>query len=386
MPEARPNTVRAIAHFDLDAFFVSVEQKLNPALKGCPLIVGGKGNRGVVAACSYETRAFGVHSAMPMVTALRLCPQAVVIPPQRSHYLRYSGKVTQIIAARVPLFEKASIDEFYIDFSGMGGFTDCYAIATDLRKEIMAETDLPISFALSRNKLVSKIAVDTVKPNGQICIDPGTEATFLAPMAIEKIPMIGKETASRLHKMGIFSIADLAGCSKDTLRTFFGKHGELLAERAKGIDHSPVSDERKQKSISVETTFDKDVSDIRILEKELLQLNAENAFQLRKSGYFTACIALKMRFDNFETITRQMAIAPTTSEEQLRKYIKLLLHKYYPERQRVRLIGVRYSHLLQEGFQLDLFDNDHKRTKLTQVLDGLKMKFGNDSISRAGDL
>src|SRR5690625_1702790 len=254
-------TGRAIAHFDLDAFFVSVEQKLNPGLKGLPLIVGGKGKRGVVAACSYETRTFGVHSAMPMVQALRLCPEATVIPPNRNHYQKYSQIVTQIISAYAPVFEKASIDEFYVDFTGLGNFSQCYEIATSLRKEIIKQTQLPISFALSQNKLVSKIAVDTVKPNGQISIIPGTEETFLAPMKVEKIPMVGKETAIRLHKMGIFTIAQLAKCSKDTLRTFFGKHGELLADKAKGRDWSFVSDERKQKSISTETTFEQDVSD-----------------------------------------------------------------------------------------------------------------------------
>lgn len=386
MSEGNSTKVRAIALFDLDAFFVSVEQILDPSLKGHPLIVGGKGNRGVVAACSYETRVFGVHSAMPMVTALRLCPDAIVVPPRRGQYVQYSQKVTQIIAERVPLFEKASIDEFYIDFSGMGGFSDCYAIATNLREEIMQQTGLSISFALSQNKLVSKIAVDTVKPNGHICVEPGTEAAFLAPMPIEKIPMVGKETSARLHKMGVFTIAQLATCSRDTLRTFLGKHGDILADRAKGIDLSPVSDERKQKSISVETTFDKDISDIRVLEKELLRLNSENAFQLRKSGYFTACVAVKIRFDDFETINRQMAIAPTVSENQLRDCVKILLRKCFSGQRKVRLIGVRYSHLLQEGFQLDLFSGDPKQTRLLQTLDLLKTKFGKGSISRAGEL
>ncbi len=346
---------RVVAHFDLDAFFVSVERKLNPELEDQPLIVGGKSGRGVVAACSYETRKFGVHSAMPMVSALRLCPDAIVVPPDRASYVRYSHIVTRIISRQVPTIEKASIDEFYIDYTGMGNFDQCYEKATRLRQEIIMKTGLSISFALSVNKLISKIAVDTVKPNGQIRIDPGTEAGFLAPMAVEKIPMVGPETAARLHKMGIFTIAQLAQSSKDTLRTFFGKQGQDLVDRARGIDHTPVSDVRKHKSISTETTFEKDISDRAVLEKEFVRINARNAVQLKKSNYYTSCVAIKIRFHDFETISRQMTIPPTFSEEQLRKYVRQLFRKYDERNKSVRLIGVRYSSLITEGFQLDIF-------------------------------
>lgn len=372
--------VRSVAHFDLDAFFVSVERLKNPTLEGKPLIVGGNSGRGVVAACSYETRKYGVHSAMPMKQALRLCPQAIIVPPGRGNYVYYSKLVTSIIAEQAPVFEKASIDEFYLDLTGMDRFLGCYQWAKALREKIKKETGLPISFALSVNKLVSKIATDTVKPDGQIEIAPGREREFLALMPIEKIPMVGPETSLQLHKLGIFTIAQLAETSRDTLRTFFGKQGRLLWERARGIDNSPVNAHQEQKSISTETTFEEDISDLPIIENELLHLNAENAFQLRKAKKFTCCVAIKIRFNDFETITRQLTISPTASEAKLNDWVKQLLHKYYTPGKRIRLLGVRYTHLIEEGFQLDLFEGkDHK--PLYHAMDKLKEKFGLDSIA-----
>jgi len=390
MSDDKLQTNRVIALFDLDAFFVSVEQKLNPTLKGKPLIVGGKGDRGVVASCSYETRTLGVHSAMPMIRALKLCPGAIVVPANHAAYAKHSRQVIQIIAQQVPLFEKASIDEFYVDFSGMGTFEECFKRATDLRQKIKEETQLVISFGISINKLVSKIAVDTVKPNGEIAVSPGTEKDFLAPMSIEKIPMVGKETASRLHKMGIFTIQQLADSSQDTLRTFFGKQGDALRSKAMGIDFSPVSDTRKHKSISVETTFEEDLSDATHLMQILRNLNQKNAIQLRQSGYFTSCVAIKMRFNNFETITRQRTIDPTISEKVLRKQVFALFDQYYTSGsyagRKIRLIGIRYSGLVDEGFQLNLFENTPRKTKLQKVINQLKQKFGENSISRGGEL
>lgn len=372
---------RTIAHFDLDAFFVSVERLKDPSLAGKPLIVGGNSGRGVVAACSYETREYGVHSAMPMVQALRLCPQAIVVHPGREQYAHYSRLVASIIAQHTPLYEKASIDEFYLDLTGIDQFSGCYKWAAELREKIKKETGLPISFALSVNKLVSKIATDTVKPDGKIEITPGSEREFLAPLPIEKMPMIGPETSLQLHKLGIFTLAQLAETSRDTLRTFFGKQGQLLWERAQGIDYSPVNAHQEQKSISTETTFEKDISDLAVIEDALLQLNAENAFQLRKVKKFTCCVAIKIRFNDFETITRQVTISPTASDNKLDDYVKQLLHKYYTPGRRVRLLGVRYSHFIEEGFQLDLFENK-KQVSLYKAIDKVKEKFGPDSIVR----
>lgn len=369
------NNIRSIAHFDMDAFFVSVERLIAPSLKDKPLIVGGNGERGVVAACSYETRKFGVHSAMPMKQALRLCPHATVIPPAHEHYARYSRIVTDIMIRETPLFEKASIDEFYIDLTGMEKYIGAYAWATSLRKQIMEETGLPVSFALSVNKLVSKIAVDTVKPNGQIEIKPGTEKDFLAPMPIEKMPMVGRETALHLHKMGIFTIAQLADSSRDTLRTFFGKNGQLLWERAHGIDNTPVYANQEQKSLSTENTFENDERDFSLLETELIRLNVLNGYELRKINKFTCCIAIKIRYADFETVSRQITVPPLVADQQTGRVVRDLFRKFYQRNRPVRLLGVRYTHFTDGGKQLDLFNQDEDLLRLNKALDELKERY-----------
>jgi len=375
--------VRAIAHFDLDAFFVSVERLKDSALKDKPLIVGWRSDRGVVAACSYETRKSGVHSAMPMKQALRLCPQAIVVPPSREDYSRLSGVVTGIIREEAPLYEKASIDEFYLDLTGMDKFFGCYTWALRLREKIIRETGLPISFALSINKLVSKIATDTVKPNGHIEIPPGTESAFLAPMAVEKIPMVGPETALQLHKMGIFTILQLSGTPRDTLRTFFGKHGQLLWERSRGIDFSPVVANQEQKSLSSENTFEEDLRDYALIEEELIRLNRRNAYELRKIGKFTCCVAVKIRYADFETVTRQMTVPPVAGDRETSTYVRELLAKYVERGRPVRLLGVRYTHLSDQGKQLDLFSQDPVTGALDKALDQLRDRFGDDSVFSA---
>jgi DNA polymerase-4 len=377
-------STRAIAHFDLDAFFVSVERKVNPRLEGKPLIVGWHSERGVVAACSYETRKFGVHSAMPMKNALRLCPDAWVVPPSRGRYGQYSAQVTELIAEAAPIFEKASIDEFYLDLTGMDRFVGCYRWAVALRQRIIRETGLPVSFALSVNKLVSKIAVDTVKPNGQIEILPGREREFLAPMAVEKIPMVGPETALKLHKMGIFTIAQLAASSLDTLRTFLGKQGKVLWERAQGIDFSPVCGHQEQKSISTETTFETDLRDYATIAQELLRLNRINARALRRTGKYASCISIKIRYADFETVNRQVTVPPTSTDAQTGAYVRTLLEKTYQRNRPVRLLGVCYTKLDGQLMWPDLFSEEASPDRLTRTLDSLKDRFGEDAIGPAG--
>lgn len=379
------NTKRAIAHFDLDAFFVSVERMINPSLNNKPLIVGWESERGVVAACSYETRKYGVHSAMPMKKALQLCRHATVISPSRGQYSKYSQKVTDIIADAAPVYEKASIDEFYLDLTGLDKFFGCYEFAFDLKKKITEGTGLPVSFALSINKLVSKIATDTVKPNGQIEVKPGTEQDFLAPMPVEKIPMVGKETTFQLNKMGIFTIAQLAQTSKDTLRTFLGKHGAILWERAHGIDNTPVYTGLEQKSISTENTFEEDTSDMTVLEKELRRLNEINSYELRKSNKWTCCVAIKIRYADFETITRQTTVPPLADEKQLLEHILILFRKFYRRNRPVRLLGVRYTHLIDHETPSDLFTQPGNDLRLNKVIDELRSRFGMDSIGKAWD-
>lgn len=380
------DTVRAIAHFDLDAFFVSVERLKDPSLEGRPLIVGGLSGRGVVAACSYETRAFGVHSAMPMVHALKLCPGAVVVPPRHGDYGDFSRRVTEMIAREAPRYEKASIDEFYLDLTGMGTHETIFAWASGLRERIIRETGLPISFALSLNKLVSKVATDTVKPNGRVHVPPGTEKAFLAPLAVEKMPGIGPETAQWLHRVGIFTLGQLAASSKDTLSTLFGRQGLVLWRRANGIDDSEISMDREQKSLSSETTFDEDIREKSILEKTLLKLNAENGRELRRIRRFCSCVAIKIRYADFETITRQQTIPATASSHKLFTAARQLLDRFYTGQKAVRLLGIRYSQLIEGGQQLDLFDNEDTQVKLYKTIDELNQRFGPGSIFPATSL
>lgn len=374
--------IRAIAHFDLDAFFVSVERILNPDLINKPLIVGWDSGRGVVAACSYETRKYGVHSAMPMKKALQLCPGAKVVRPSRGKYSEYSHRVETIISEAVPVYEKASIDEFYLDLTGMDKFFGTFQFAMELKKKIMEETGLPISFALSTNKIISKIATDTVKPNGQIEIEPGTEKDFLSSMPVEKIPMVGKETTLHLNKLGIFTIGQLANTSKDTLRTFLGKQGAILWEKANGIDNTPVYTFQEQKSISTENTFEEDIRDTETLKKELIELNESNSYELRKIHKYTACVAVKIRYSDFKTITRQITIPPEDAERPLSEKLLALFEKYYQKNRPVRLLGVRYTHLSDKGAEQDLFFQVGKENNLTKTLDQIKEKFGWNSIER----
>lgn len=272
---------RNIIHLDLDAFFVAVERKNNPKLVGKPLIIGGSSRRGVVAACSYETRKFGVHSAMPMYLALQLCPDAKVISGDMESYSKCSHEVTEIIAEAAPLFEKSSIDEFYIDASGMDRYFGAFAWAVALRKRIIHESGLPISLGMSVNKLVSKVATGEFKPNAEECIPAGTEKEFLAPLTVDKIPMIGKQTSSFLYDMGVRKVETLREMPLKFLVSAFGKNGISLWNKAHGIDDSPVIPYTEQKSISTECTFEEDTIDVKRLKSILIAMVEKIAFQLR---------------------------------------------------------------------------------------------------------
>src|SRR5687767_11894974 len=246
---------RHIAHFDLDSFFVSVEILNDPSLKGKPVIVGGR-ERGVVAACSYEARKFGIHSAMPMKTAMRLCPHVTIVKGSRGEYIRYSRWVTEIIAAKAPLFEKASIDEFYLDLTGMDKYFNPYQWTIDLRQEIIDKTGLPISFGLASNKMVAKIATDEAKPNGYLHIAFGREKEFLAPLKVNKIPGVGEHMFQALCDLGIETIDHLAAQPIELLESRFGKYGGDLWNKAHGIHNGAVVPYHEAKSISTESTFD----------------------------------------------------------------------------------------------------------------------------------
>lgn len=373
----------AIVHMDLDAFFVSVERLQNPKLNGVPVIIGGTSNRGVVSSCSYEARKFGVHSAMPIVQAKRLCPNGLFISGSRGLYSKYSALVTEIIADRVPLYEKSSIDEFYLDLSGMEEFFGCWHFATELRQTIMRETGLPISFGLSQNKTVSKIATGEAKPNNQIQILPGEEAEFLAPLSIQKIPMVGKRTFQRLQQMGFETIKDLQASDIEMLEKYFGKSGKVLWNKAMGIHQSKLTPIRERKSVSKERTFFEDTKDVVFLRSVLSNLTEQIAFSLRKKAFLTSCVAIKIRAADFETHTFQMKIDYTASDHVLINHVMQLFEKSYRGSFPVRLIGVRCSDLVKEGWQMQIFTDHEKENKLYKAIDAIKEKYGLDAIQRA---
>ncbi len=377
---------RSIIHMDLDAFFVAVECKKQPKLKGLPLIVGGSSRRGVVAACSYEARKFGVHSAMPMYLAMQLCPDAKVISGDMEAYSQNSHLVTEIIAERAPLFEKASIDEFYIDASGMDRFFGTFKWSVELRKKIIKESGLPISMALSVNKLVSKVATAEFKPNAEKQIRAGEERDFLAPLSIEKIPMVGKQTASFLYDMGVRTVATLRDMPVKFLTSAFGKNGISLWNKAHGIDDSPVVSYTEQKSISTESTFDTDTIDVKKLKSILIAMVEKVAFQLREQKKLTSCVAVKIRYSNFDTETRQIHIPYTSSDHIILRVVQELFDKLYNRRMLIRLVGVRLSNLVHGNQQISLFDDTEEDINLYEAMDFIKHKHGTDKLIRATTL
>ncbi|MFD3394080.1 DNA polymerase IV [Aquirufa sp. OSTEICH-129V] len=377
---------RAIVHMDLDSFFVSVERLRDPRLVGKPVIVGGLSDRGVVAACSYETRAFGVRSAMPMRMALKLCPDALVLRGDFEAYAQHSDWVTRMIMDRAPVVEKASIDEFYLDMTGMERFFGSYQFATDLRQKIHKETGLQISFGLSVNKTVSKVATNHVKPAGQFQVLPGEEKAFLAPMTVGKIPMIGAVTAQTLRNMGIVHVGTLSQMPLKILERTFGKSGVMLWERANGIDLRPVVPYSEQKSLSKEITFEQDTTDVKLLHRILGSLTEQLAYDLRKLGQCTSCITVKLRYSNFDTHTRQISIPASASDHRLIPAVHELFEKLYDRRLLIRLIGVRFSKLLQSQEQLSLFDDGARLVPLYGAMDNLRNRYGDFSVLRASGL
>ena len=377
---------RHISHLDLDTFFVSVELLRNPKLIGKPLLIGGSNDRGVVAACSYEARKFGIHSAMPMRVALRLCKHAIVVKGDHENYSKYSQLVTDVISDTVPLFEKASIDEFYVDLTGMDKFFGCYQFSKELKEKVTKESGLPISWALASNKLVSKVATNEVKPNGQLEIPFGNEKNFLAPLSIMKIPGVGKETGYKLIKMGVETVKTLSDIPVSLLQNLLGKNGTELWRRANGIDDAPVVPYQEQKSISTERTFQQDSIDLDFLKTELTRMTEHIAFELRSQERLTGCITVKLRYSDFETHTTQRSIAYTNSDEVLLNIARELFHKLYERRQLIRLLGVRFTDLIPGVRQIDLFSDTQEDIKLYQAIDSIKRQFGEELVGRAGGL
>jgi DNA polymerase IV len=373
---------RIIAHFDLDSFFVSVEILNNPSLKGKPVIVGGA-DRGVVAACSYEARKFGIHSAMPSAKAKQLCPQAIFLHGSRSEYSKYSRMVTEIIAEASPAFEKASIDEFYIDLTGMQKFFNPLQWTIDLRKNIINATKLPISFGLSSNKMMAKIATNQAKPNGYLQIPFGKEKDFLAPLPLGEIPGVGKHAQEVLKYLKINTIADLCKADASILEERLGKWGIELLQKAEGKHFGKVDNYHEAKSISTENTFNEPVADTNFIMACLVSYTEKVCYELRKDEKLTGCVAVKLRYPNFETTSKQTTIDYTNADEDIIPIVKELFYNLHKKGEPIRLLGVRLTDLTNDAVQTSLFSDYSKKNNLYKSIDEVKDRFGKKMIKRA---
>ena len=374
---------RYIAHLDLDSFFVSVEVLNDPTLKGKAVIVGGSKDRGMVTTCSYEARKFGVRSAMPMKKAMELCPHAILVRGTRGEYSKYSRMVTEIIAAKAPLFEKASIDEFFIDLTGMDKFFDPFQWTIDLRNEIIDKTGLPISFGLATNKMIAKIATDEAKPNGYLFVEPGMEKAFLAPLAVNKFSGVGEQTFLQLKEMGIHTVQQLYDTPVSVLEKSLGKYGADLHRKSQGIHQGEVHPYHEAKSISTENTFEENKWDVDFLLAELVRMTEKISFELRQDEKLAGCISVKIRYPDFETTSRQTTINYTFRDDELIPVAIDLFHKLYRNGQPVRLLGVRLSELTNHAVQGSLFDDAERKNNLYKAIDSVKNQFGKSLLQKA---
>jgi DNA polymerase IV len=377
---------RTILHVDLDAFFAAVEQRDRPELRGKPVIVGGGGpnQRGVVSAASYEARKFGVHSAMPLREAGRLCPQGVFLPVDGTKYQAVSREVMAILRRYTPLVEPISIDEAFLDVTGSRVlFGDGEEIGRRIRADIRAELELTVSVGVARTKLVAKIASDLRKPDGLVVVPPGEEAAFLAPLAITRLWGVGAKSAAALREYGVRTIGDLAALPEDLLVRRFGRYGAALGDRARGLDADPVGDRDAAKSVSHEHTFDVDTSDREVIERTILGMAEGVAGRLRDSGVKASTVTVKIRDSAFRTITRQRTLSePTDLTEPI---FRTAMELARPEVRglRIRLLGVGASGL-GERDQLALFaDVDPRRRRVVEAADAVRHRFGERAITRA---
>ena len=373
---------RIIAHFDLDSFFASVEMLNDPSLVGKPVIVGGS-ERGVVAACNYEARKFGIHSAMPSSKAKQLCPHAIFIKGNYADYSKYSRWVTEIIAGKAPLFEKDSVDEFYLDLTGMGKFFNPLQWTIDLRKEIMDKTKLPISFGLASNKMMAKMATNQAKPNGYLQVPFGKEKDFLAPLSVGDIPGVGEQTELILKSMGIYTIKNISETEVEILEERLGKWGTDLWQKSQGIHNGEVSAYHEAKSISSENTFNENKIDLVFLKAELVRLTEKICYELRDDGKVAGCVAVKIRYPDFETNSRQTTISYTAADDEIIPVVKELFNKLYKKGNPVRLLGVRLSELTNDAVQTNIFSDTERKSDLYKAIDSVKNRFGKKVVKRA---
>ncbi len=367
---------RAILHLDLDAFFASVEVLQNAALRGKPVLIGGSSARGVVASCSYEARRYGIHAAMPMRQALRRCPEAVVVRGDGERYAYYSKLVTEVIASEAPLFEKASIDEFYLDLTGMDRHFGAWQWSLELLHKIERETGLPLSMGMASSKLVSKVGVRVRKPAARQVVPVGEEQSFLAPLPVRYLPSVGRKTQEQLYHMGVRRIATLAAIPEPLLKRAFGKHGTSMWKKANAIDTTPVVPYSEAKSISTERTFSVDTIDVAYVRQELQRMITKLAFELRERGQLTSCIAVKLRYTDFQTFTRQRQIPYTALDTVLLQYAYELFDQLFTRRQRIRLVGIRFSGLVAGSPQIRLFERTDREIRLLETLDRLRRRYG----------
>lgn len=377
---------RSILHMDLDTFFVSVERLMDSRLDNRPIIIGGTGDRGVVAACSYETRKFGVHSAMPVRMARELCPEAIIIRGNSANYSKYSNLVTDVIKEQVPVYEKTSVDEFYVDLTGMDRFFGTFKFSSELRDRVIQETGLPISFGLSINKTVSKVATGEAKPNNKIYVKKGLERPFLAPLSVRKIPMVGEKTYQTLRNLGVRRIQTLQEMPLEMIQSVMGKQGTVIWQKAQGVDQSAVIPYQERKSISTERTFAKDTIDVIKLEGIIVAMAENLAYQLRRGNKLTSCITVKIRYSDFNTHTLQARIPYTAADHILMPKIKELFNRLFERRLLVRLVGVRFSHLVGGGYQMNLFEESEELSRLYGAMDHIRQRFGDRSVLRAVSL
>lgn len=375
-----------ILHVDLDAFFAAVEQRDRPELRGRPVVVGGGGrdDRGVVSAASYEARRYGIHSAMPLRTAASLCADAVFVPVDGRKYSVVSRQVMEILRRYTPAVEQVSIDEAFLDVAGSEALHGSAAqVARSIRGTVRRELDLTVSVGVASTKLVAKIASDLEKPDGLVVVTPGTEAAFLAPLPISRLWGVGAKTAAVLAELGVRTIGDLADLPDDLLARRFGRQGPVLARRARGIDPSPVSAAEPARSVSHEHTFAVDTADHEVLERTLLALSEGVASRLRAGGVKARTIAVKVRDSSFTTITRQRTLQEPTDQTEVVFRSAVDLARPHLRGSRIRLLGVGASHL-DDGEQMALFDvTDERRRRATEAADEIRRRFGAKAIRRA---
>lgn len=351
---------RAVLHLDLDAFFAAVEILENPALAGRPVLVGGRPQqRGVVAAASYPARAYGCRSAMPMAQALKLCPEAIVLPVRHSLYRQYSRRVMALLRVLTHLVEQVSIDEAFLELTEqIAAWEEAAEIARRLQSQVRAEIGLSASLGVASNKQVAKVASDFDKPGGLTVVWPGEEAAFLAPLPARALWGVGPVTAQRLASMGVHTVGELASLADETLRAAFGRHGPELGRRARGLDDSPIVVEHQRKSISQERTFDRDIAELRPLKQQLWRMSQGVAGDLQRRQVAGGVVAIKLRYSDFTTLTRQMTL-PVPSDDAIELYraaLTLLERAWEPGRP-VRLLGVGAHQLMEPTGQLSLFDH-----------------------------